>query len=148
MNLLYKCYIEKRKVCVHVRFHSYHYLGSRVGNGGISSCSSSSSRNYDNDVDYQAGTIEGYIKAFDKHYNIVLSDCIERKNIVVGIEWSPRQEDIDAAIRNAGGNKNVLLTAKGSRRLIKKYLYKKSEKHFHQLMLRGDNIMLVSVATN
>ena len=112
-------------------------------------CRSSS----DEEGNRHMGTVVGYIKAFDKHMNMVLSDCMETKHVIVGIEWSPRPEDIEAAKLNASSNgtdehKALQLTSKGARRLIKKYLYQQKVTHFHQTMLRGDNIVLVCVARN
>ena len=112
MNLLRLCYMEKRKVCVQVRYNHN-----------------------------TQGTLVGYIKAFDKHMNLVMSDCIENKSVLAGIEWSPRAEDVAIAQSRSSG----MLSSKASRRFKQRKLYENRERHLHQTMLRGDNVILVHV---
>ena len=69
------------------------------------------------------GTCEGYLEAFDRHFNVVLSDVSEDFLMF---------------------DKYVLVPSSG-KRLKKKAVLKPRKRYFKRIFLRGDNVALISI---
>jgi small nuclear ribonucleoprotein (snRNP)-like protein len=90
------------------------------------------------------GYVTGYIEAFDKHYNLALSECIETwkrrkfKFSEAKIVHSNPAEDCSKILKEM----NIEVPAISVKSLNRKYV--ECTREMGQLMIRGENVVLIS----
>lgn len=88
------------------------------------------------------GYVTGFIEAFDKHLNVVLSECVEvykrrkyafcENNVILG-----KPEDCSELIRKMGFNIDMK-----TKSIDRKHI--QCERKFKKLCIRGEEIVLIS----
>ena len=136
LNMLERCFREKRRVRV--------FVGASVAE-----FSEEGSDDVMEGVQRRLGTVTGYLKAFDKHMNMILGDAEEDVDVCVGFDWVAREKDVVAAVEKAKksgrGGASIVLSAKARRRLRKKPVWQRRQRQLHQSFLKGGAVVMVQV---